>query len=56
MKLAKEIFDKMLDLTNELSKEAKAGNEYLAVRDIELAIGVARSIFEQRLNDKDRPE
>lgn len=49
MRKPEEILDEMLDLTNELSEQAKAGNEFLAVQEIELAVGVARTIFEQRL-------
>jgi len=63
----KKILDKMLDLTNELAKLVKklegkeeSGPEWLtinaiekAVNAIEKAVGMARTVFEQRLNNKE---
>jgi len=56
----KEILDKMLDLTNELAKLVKklegqeeSGPEWLTINAIEKAVGMARTVFEQRLNNKE---
>jgi len=67
MKTPKQILDETLDLTNKLAKFSKeledqieSGAEMLAVRklqerinDVEIAVGVNRGIFEQRLNNKE---
>lgn len=52
------ILNKMLDLTRELAKlnkklEAESGAEWLTVNAIEKAVGAARTVYEQRLNDKE---
>lgn len=56
----KEIVDKMLTLTNELCKLTKeledqmtSGSEWFAIDKINESIWAARSIFEQRLNNKE---
>ena len=56
MRKPKEILDEMLDKTNEiviLNKELldtmETATEWLAVNEIETAIGKARTRFEQRL-------
>lgn len=47
MKTIKEILDEMLDLTNELVSQASEPDEYIAVKDIEIDIGAARTVFER---------
>lgn len=56
MKTPKEILDEMLDLTNklaglnkELESQKSSGPEWLAINNIEEAIGEARSVFEQKI-------
>ena len=55
----KEILDKMLTLTNELDKlnkeledDIESGPEWFATDEINKAIGAARTIFEQRMENK----
>lgn len=45
-----ELADEMLDLTNELSEQMTEPNEFVAVKDIEIAIHEARKVFERTKN------